>query len=156
MSHFLFIAGALRERSSQESAELQLNAGLWGVRTELIRDNLQKFLTPGSHGLVYVLKGGICAEFQIASPVQPFGALDDLLKDEFHSEARYGFVRVQPIRRWRSSAPESQTLLQTVLHVPEPAEFSRRMGLGMYRLTEEEFGAITKALGPGYGQTKAS
>ena len=59
MSHFLFIAGALRERSSPESAELQLGAGIWGLCTALIRDNLQKFLTPESHGLVYVLKEGI-------------------------------------------------------------------------------------------------
>ena len=63
MSHFLFIAGALRERTSQESAELQLGAGIWGLCTALIRDNLQKFLTPESHGLVYVLKEGIRAEF---------------------------------------------------------------------------------------------
>ncbi len=149
MSHFLFIAGALRERSSQDSAELQLAAGIWGLCTALIRDNLQKFLTSDSHGLVYVLKGGICAEFAITSPVQPFGALDDLLKDEVRTEARFGFVRVRPVRRWDSSAPESQTLLQKVLGVTEQAELSRRLSLGMHRLTEEEYQAIVAALGPG-------
>jgi hypothetical protein len=153
VSHFLFIAGALRERPSQDSADLQLNAGLWGLRTELIRDNLRKFLTPHSHGLVYVLKGGICAEFRIVSPVQPFSELDDFLKDELQTEARYGFVRVEALRRWKSSAPESQALLQRVLHVPEQAEFSRRMGLGMHRLTEEEFVAILKSLGAGTDET---
>ncbi len=104
MSHFLFIAAALRERSSQDSAELQLGAGIWGLCTTLIRDNLQKFLTPESHGFVYVLKEGICAEFAIASPVLPAQALDDFLKDEVRTEARYGFVRITPVRRWHGHA----------------------------------------------------
>ena len=107
MSHFLFIAGALRERTSQESAELQLGAGIWGLCTALIRDNLQKFLAQDSHGLVYVLKEGIRAEFTITSPVQPFQALDELLKDEVRTEARYGFVRVTPLRRWQKNASRS-------------------------------------------------
>jgi len=148
MSHFLFVAGALSERTSQESADLQMGACLWGLRTDLIRNNLQKFLTPQSHGLVYVLKGGICAEFAIVSAVQPFTALDDLLKDEFRAEARYGFVQVKPVRRWASSAPECQALLQQVLSVPEQAEFARRLSLGMHRLTEEEYRAIVEGLGP--------
>jgi len=149
MSHFLFIAGALRERSSQESADLQLRAGLWGLRTDLIRSNLQKFLTPNSHGLVYVLKGGICAQFAIVPPVESFNALDDLLKDELRTEVRYGFVRIEPVRRWASSAPGCQALLQKVHQVPEQAEFARRLSLGMHRLTEEEFRAIVDGLGPG-------
>ena len=117
MSHFLFIAGALRERSSQDSAELQLGAGIWGLCTALIRDNLQKFLTPESHGFVYVLKEGICAEFAIASPILPVQALDDFLKDEVRTEARYGFVRITPVRRWQGNAQECQVLLQRVLDI---------------------------------------
>jgi hypothetical protein len=54
MSHFLFVAGALRERTSEESAELQLGHGLWGLCTELIRRNLQTYLDAESRGLVYV------------------------------------------------------------------------------------------------------
>ena len=60
MSHF-FIAGAFARTNFPESAELQLARGIWGLCTSLIRDNLQKFLTPESHGLVYVLKEGIRA-----------------------------------------------------------------------------------------------
>ena len=126
MSHFLFIAGALRERSSQESAELQLTAGIWGLCTTLIRDNLQKFLTPHSHGLVYVLKEGICAEFAIASPILPTQALDELLRDEVRTETRYGFVRVTPLRRWKGKVPDCQALLQRVLAIDELAELTRR------------------------------
>jgi len=147
MSHFLFIAGALRERTSLESAELQLGAGMWGLCTTLIRDNLEKFLTPESHGLVYVLKEGIRAEFAITSPVQPFQALDELLKDEVRTEARYGFVGVTPVRRWQGHAPDCQALLQRVLNIGEQAELSRRLSLGMHRLTEAEFRAILEGLG---------
>ena len=147
MSHFLFIAGALRERTSQESAELQLGAGIWGLCTALIRDNLQKFLAPDSHGLVYVLKEGIRAEFAIASPVQPFQALDELLKDEVRTEARYGFVRITPLRRWQVHAPDCQALLQRVLGIEEQAELTRRLSLGMHRLTDAEFRAIVEGLG---------
>lgn len=149
MSHFLFIAGALRERSSQDSAELQLGAGIWGLCTALIRDNLQKFLTPESHGLVYVLKEGICAEFAIASPVLPVQALDDFLKDEVRTEARYGFVRITPVRRWQGHAQECQVLLQRVLDIKEPTELTRRLSLGMHRLDNVEYQAILEGLGPG-------
>lgn len=150
MSHFLFIAGALRERTSLQSAELQLGAGIWGLCTSLIRDNLQKFVTPDSHGLVYVLKEGIRAEFAIVSPVQPFQALDDLLKDELRTEARYGFVRVAPVRRWDGNAPDCQILLQRVLGIEEQSELSRRLSLGMHRLSNDEHRAIVKGLGVEY------
>lgn len=146
MSHFLFIAGALRERSSKESAECQLSAGLWGLCTELIRDNLAKFLTPQSHGLVYVLKTGICASFRIVSSIQPFTALDDLMKDELRTEARFGFIRIEIIRRYGSSAGQSQGLLQSVLRVPDQTELTRRFNLGMHRLTEEEYQAVLDGL----------
>lgn len=148
MSHFLFIAGALRERSSQESAQIQLGAGIWGLCTALIRDNLQKFLTPVSHGLVYVLKEGICAEFAITSPVLPMQDLDDFLKDEVRTEARYGFVRVMPVRRWQGNAPDCQVLLQRVLHIEESAELTRRLSLGMHRLADKEYEAILEGLTP--------
>lgn len=148
MSHFLFIAGALRERSSQESAELQLGAGIWGLCTALIRDNLQKFLTPDSHGLVYILKEGICAEFAITSPVLPVHALDDFLRDEVRTEARYGFVRVTPVGRWQGNVQDCQVLLQRVLHIEESTELTRRLSLGMHRLAAEEYQAILQGLGP--------
>lgn len=150
MSHFLFIAGALRERSSQESAELQLGAGIWGLCTALIRDNLQKFLTPESHGLVYILKEGICAEFAITSPVLPVQALDDFLRDEVRTEARYGFVRVTPVGRWQGNVQDCQVLLQRVLHIEESTELTRRLSLGMHRLAAEEYQAILEGLGPRY------
>ena len=147
MSHFFFFSGALRERTSQESAELQLGAGIWGLCTALIRDNLQRFLAQDSHGLVYVLKEGIRAEFTITSPVQPFQALDELLKDEVRTEARYGFVRVTPLRRWQGHAPDCQALLQRVLGTEAQAELTRRLSLGMHRLTDAEFRAIVEGLG---------
>lgn len=113
----------------------------------MIRDNLQKFLAPDSHGLVYVLKEGIRAEFAITSPVQPFQALDELLKDEVRTEARYGFVRITPLRRWQVHAPDCQALLQRVLGIEEQAELTRRLSLGMHRLTDAEFRAIVEGLG---------
>jgi hypothetical protein len=147
MSHFLFIAGALRERSSQESAEVQLAHGLWGLCTSLIKENLETFLQPHSCGLVYVLKVGLCAEFQIRSPVLPFRDLDELLKDDLKTEARFGFVRVNVTRRWMSSPQESQTILQSVLKIPDQVELTRRLALGMHRLTEEEYAAIVRGIG---------
>src|ERR1043165_2189599 len=99
MSHFLFVAGALRERTSVESAELQLGRGLWGLCTELIRPNLQPYLDARCGGLVYVLKVGIYDEFRLMPPMLELSALDALLRDELRTEARFGFVRIQEGRR---------------------------------------------------------
>lgn len=149
MSHFLFTAATLRERSSPESAELQLRHGLWGCCTALIQQNLAKYLTADSHGLVYVLKAGLCAEFRIVSPVLRLQELDEFLREDLRTEARFGFVRVAPTRRWTSTPQESHALLQDVLQITEPAELTRRLGLGMHRLTEEEYRAIVERLGRG-------
>src|SRR5262245_63849124 len=88
MSHFLFVAGSLRERTSEKSAELQLGHGLWGLCTGLIRTNLQTYLEAESSGLVYVLKVGLCAEFRIVPPVLDFSALDPFRSDELRTEDR--------------------------------------------------------------------
>jgi hypothetical protein len=142
MSHFLFVAGALRERTSEESAELQLGHSLWGLCTGLIRTNLQTYLDAQSHGLVYVLKVGLYAEFQILSPVLDFSALDAFLSDELRTEARFGFVRIDGARRLACSSAASQALLINVLQIADQAELSRRLTLGMHRLTQAEYDAI--------------
>ncbi|THJ25591.1 MAG: hypothetical protein CAF45_000725 [Nitrospira sp. CG24E] len=142
MSHFLFVAGALRERTSEESADLQLGHGLWGLCTGLIRTNLQTYLEPESRGLVYVLKVGIYAEFQMVSPVLDFSALDAFLSDELKTEARFGFVRIEGVRRLACSAAASQALLRNVLRIADQDELARRLRLGMHRLTQAEYDAI--------------
>jgi len=142
MSHFLFVAGALRERTSEESAELQLGHGLWGLCTGLIRTNLQTYLEAQSRGLVYVLKVGLCAEFQILSPVLDFSALDAFLSDELRTETRFGFVRIGRVRRLACPSAVSQSLLLNVLQIADQAELSRRLTLGMHRLTQAEYDAI--------------
>lgn len=149
MSHFLFTAATLRERSSLDSAELQLRHGLWGCCTALIQQNLAKYLAPDSCGLIYVLKTGLCAEFRIHSPVLRLQDMDEFLREDLRTEARFGFVRVTPTRRWTSTPQESHALLQEVLQIPEQAELTRRLGLGMHRLTEAEYQAIVERLGPG-------
>lgn len=149
MSHFLFTAATLRERSSLESAELQLRHGLWGCCTALIRENLGKYLAPDSHGLVYVLKVGLCAEFRILSPVLPIQEMDELVRDEVRTEAKFGFIRVATTRRWVSSPQGSHALLQEILRIPDQAELTRRLSLGMHRLTDAEYRAIVERLGPG-------
>jgi len=152
MSHFLFIAGALRERTSQESAELQLSNGLWGLCTSLIRTNLQTCLEPHSRGLVYILKVGLCAEFQIVPPLQDFSSLDEFLKDELRTEARFGFVLIQSVQQCALSSTASQALLMEALQIPDQAELTRRLALGMHRLTQTEFDAISKRATEGTGQ----
>jgi len=152
MSHFLFIAAALRERTSEESAELQLAHQLWGLCTSLIRTNLQNFIEPHSRGVVYVLKAGLCAEFQLVPPIQDFPAMDEFVKDEFRTEARYGFIRIDGIRRWTWSAQASQALLLRVLNIPDHAELTRRLALGMHRLTQAEYEAIVQGVAEGVGQ----
>jgi len=147
MSHFLFVAGALRERSSQASAELQLSYEVWGLRTALIRDNLRTYLTAESCGLVYALKLGICAGFRILSEVLPPEALDGFVREELRAETSYGFVRVQVTSQWASTPESSQALLHRVLEVPDQAELTRRLALGMHRLTHDQYGALIKALG---------
>jgi hypothetical protein len=144
MSHFLFVAGALRERTSEESAELQLGNSLWGLCTGLIRTNLQTYLDARSRGLVYVLKAGLCAEFQIVSPVVDFSELDAFLSDELRTEARFGFVRIDGIRRFACSSAASQVLLLNVLQIADQAELTRRLKLGMHRLTQAEYDAILR------------
>ena len=146
MSHFLFVAGALRERSSEESAELQLGQGLWGLCTGLIRTNLQTYLDAESRGLVYVLKVGLYAEFQMLSPVLAFSALDAFLSDDLKTEARFGFVRIGGVRRLACSAVASQALLLSVLQIHDQAELTRRLRLGMHRLTQAEYDAIMRGL----------
>lgn len=144
MSHFLFVAGALRERTSEESAELQLGHGLWGLCTGLIRTNLQSYLDAGSRGILYVLKAGLSAEFQIVSPVRDFSELDAFLHDELRTEARFGFVRIAEVRRFSYSSAASQALLLNVLQIADQAELARRLRLGMHRLTQAEYDAIIK------------
>ena len=146
MNHFLFVAGALRERTSVESAELQLSHGLWGLCTELIRTNLQTYLDAGSRGLVYVLKVGIYAEFRMMPPVMNFSSLDAFLSDELRTEARFGFVRIEEVRRLACSSIVSQALLLNVLQIADQAELTRRLRLGMHRLTQAEYDAIMRGV----------
>jgi hypothetical protein len=145
-SHFLFIAGALRERSSRESADLQLQHQLWGLRSALIADNLAHFLGAGSFGWVYVLKEGLCARFAITSGVRPFDQLDAFVRDELRTEARYGYVTVEDVRRWPSSPEQDLPVLKRVLDVPDQAELTRRFNLGMHRLTQEQHDALLAAV----------
>ena len=146
MNHFLFVAGALRERTSEESAELQLGHGLWGLCTELIRTNLHSYLDAGSRGLVYVLKDGIYAEFRLMPPVLDFSALDALISDELRTEARFGFVRIEEVRRLACSSVASQALLLNVLQIADQAELTRRLKLGMHRLTQTEYDGIIRGV----------
>ncbi|OQW63568.1 MAG: hypothetical protein BVN29_15580 [Nitrospira sp. ST-bin5] len=140
------MAGTLRERSSPESASLQLTHGLWGCCSALIRDNLTTFLTPDSHALVYVLKAGICADIKIVSAVLPLQQMDEFLREDFKTEARFGFVRVELRKQWTSTPQESHGLLQSVLQIPDQAELTRRLSLGMHRLTDDEYRAIVTGL----------
>ena len=146
MNHFLFVAGALRERTSEESAELQLRHGLWGLCTGLIRTNLQTYVDAESRGLVYVLKSGLCAEFKIVPPALDFSALDAFLSDELRTETRFGFVRIDGLRRLVYSSAASQALLLKVLHIADQAELTRRLKLGMHRLTQAEYDAIMQGI----------
>jgi hypothetical protein len=120
--------------------------GLWGCCTALIRDNLTTFLTPESHGLIYVLKAGICADVKIVSPVLPLSQMDEFLREDFKTEARFGFVRVELTKQWTSTPQESHGLLQSVLHIADQAELTRRLSLGMHRLTDDEYQAILAGL----------
>ena len=138
----------MRERSSLESAELQLAHKVWGLRSALIRDNLQRYLTEQSCGLVYALKVGLCAGFTILSGILPPDDLDQFVREELNAETRYGFVRVKPVQTWKSSPEQSLRVLHTVLEVPDHAELNRRLNLGMHRLTQEQYEAILHAVGP--------
>jgi len=145
-SHFLFVAGALRERSSRDSADLQLTHEIWGLRSALICENVQRYLSAESCGFVYVLKEGVCAHFSISSGVQPLERLDQLVRDELRTEARYGYVAVTQVRRWPSSSGQSLTMLRQILEVPDQAELTRRLNLGMHRLTQEQHETLLKAV----------
>ena len=145
-SHFLFVAGALRERSSRDSADLQLTHRIWGLRSALICENVQRYLSAESRGFVYVLKEGLCAHFSISSGVQPLDRLDSLERDELRTEARYGYAAVTDVRRWPSSSGQSPTLLRQILEVPDQPELTRRLNLGMHRLTQEQHDALLKVV----------
>jgi len=93
-----------------------------------------------------VLKVGLCAEFQIASLVLGPSDLDPFLKDELRTETRFGFVRIKEVRRWGLSSAASQTVLLNVLQIPDQAELSRRLTLGMHRLTQAEYETIVKEM----------
>jgi hypothetical protein len=149
VSDFLFIVPALRERTSEASADLQLSHGVWGLCTALIRSNLETYLTPQSRGLVYVLKVGLCADFAILPPIQDFSVLDEFLKDELRTEARHGFVRIDGIKRWTWSAHASQALLLRVLNIADQTELTRRLALGMHRLSSDEYEAIHRGVREG-------
>ena len=89
-----------------------------------------------------MLKAGLCAEFQIMLPVLEFSSLDAFLSDELRTEARFGFVRIGGVRRLACSSAASQALLLSVLQIADQAELTRRLKLGMHRLTQEEYDAI--------------
>lgn len=148
-SHFLFVAGALRERSSRESAELQLSHQVWGLRSALIGENVQRYLSAESCGLVYVLKEGLCAQFSISTGVLPLDRLDSFVSDELRTEARYGYVSITGVRRLQSSTEHSLASLKRILEVPDQAELTRRLNLGMHRLTQEQYDALLKAVEEG-------
>src|SRR5262249_54816028 len=95
-----------------------------------------------SRGLVYVLKVGIYAEFQIVPPALEFPSLDAFLWDELRTEAKFGFVRIKGVRRIAYSPAASQALLLNVLQITDQAELARRLRLGMHRLTQAEYDAI--------------
>jgi hypothetical protein len=122
---------------------------VWGLCTALIRSNLETYLTPQSRGLVYVLKVGLCADFAILPPIQDFSVLDEFLKDELRTEARHGFVRIDGIKRWTWSAHASQALLLRVLNIPDQTELTRRLALGMHRLSSDEYEAIHRGVREG-------
>jgi len=145
-AHFLFVAGALRERTSLESAQLQLSHGLWGLRTTLIRDNLSRYLATEAHGWVYALKSGICAGFKITSGVLSVSELSEFIREDLRGETAYGFVRIADIRTWPSSPERSLELLRRVLEVPDDAELSRRLALGMHGLTRAQHDALAEGL----------
>ncbi len=147
--HFLFVAGPTKGRTAAESLEVQLGHGIWGLRTPLIKDNLQRYLSKPARGVVYVVKEGLRVEFEITSEVCAFGDLDDLLRDEVRAEAWYGFVRIRPLRLWDSSPHESVAVLAHVLAVPDRAELTRRLNLGMHGLTEAQLADILEGVGPG-------
>jgi hypothetical protein len=91
---------------------------------------------------VYVLKAGLCADFQIVPPALDFSELDPFLSDELRTEARFGFVRIDGVRRLACSSAASQALLLSVLQIADQAELTRRLRLGMHRLTQAEYNAI--------------
>lgn len=146
-THFLFVAGALRERTSLESAQLQLGHQLWGLRTALIRENLTKYVGAESYGWVYALKVGVCAGFRIASGVLSATELSDFVREDLRAETAYGFVRVADVRSWASSPETSLEVLRRVLQVQDPAELSRRLSLGMHGLTQAQHRAIAEEFG---------
>jgi hypothetical protein len=102
------------------------------------------YLDAESRGLVYVLKSGLCAEFQLVPPVLDFAALDAFLSDELKTEARFGFVRIDGVRRLVCSPAASQALLLNVLQIADRAELTRRLRLGMHRLTQVEYDEIIR------------
>ena len=91
---------------------------------------------------MYVLKAGLCAEFQLVPPVLEFSALDAFLSDELRTEARFGFVRIDGVRRFVCPSAASHSLLLNVLQIADQAELTRRLRLGMHRLTQAEYDAI--------------
>jgi hypothetical protein len=95
---------------------------------------------------VYVLKAGLCAEFQIVSSVLDFSTLDAFLSDELRTEARFGFVQIGRVRRLACSSTASQVLLLSVLQIADQAELTRRLRLGMHRLTQAEYDAIMQGV----------
>jgi hypothetical protein len=93
-----------------------------------------------------VLKTGLCAEFQIVPPVLDFSALDAFLRDDLKTEARFGFVRIDRVRGLVCTTAASQALLLNVLQIDDQAELTRRLRLGMHRLTQMEYDAIMQGI----------
>ena len=58
--------------------------------------------------------------------------------------ARFGFVRIEGVRRLACSSAASQALLLNVLQIADQAELTRRLRLGMHRLTQAEYDAIMR------------
>lgn len=128
---------------------MQLSHEVWGLRSALIGENVQRYLSAESCGLVYVLKEGLCAQFSISTGVLPLDRLDSFVSDELRTEARYGYVAITGVRRLQSSTEHSLASLKRILEVPDQAELTRRLNLGMHRLTQEQYDALLKAVEEG-------
>ena len=68
--------------------------------------------------------------------------MDAFLSDELRTEARFGFVRIHGVRRMVCLPAASHSLLSNVLQIADQAELTRRLRLGMHRLTQAEYDAI--------------
>ena len=97
MSSFLFIAGPIEQKvvPAIDSAALQVENGLWGVRFEENREAFEKELKPGGEIYLFAWEYGFCYKLRCKGRLKARSSKrQPELMETLDTETRHGFIQI--------------------------------------------------------------